>query len=590
MLGRTTAGDGGQGFFRWVSGDQSANVTADTQTGVWVPPDSDATGASGAWKRQYSGPVNVRWFGATGDGATNDTTAIQAAIDYVAALTYGGTVIFPHGDYLCGDVILKHKVRLQGELKVSQPNASSGKLTRLVGVAGASWIIDTPATEIRSSSIIGLSFEGTGAGGGQGGVRFRFARGSGVANCSFNNFDNQAIRMDAGGTCTFIDNMAQNCLLNRTQASKVGVLQITGSDNYIVRGEYTASSSLEGDISDANLRICAVAILGNSGNNWIVDTVAEISDIGLYIEGSHHKVIGVRADLNYAHGFQVACTLSIFSACHGFRNGQAADATYHDFDIVSGSAALNMFSGCYGVSDIGDANRVQHAFNDGVASDGSKNFYVGCRGHGMRGSQFNVNATSGGAVTVMQGPAKTFTDLDTTPSVDNYSMFRWLNPSVMTITNFDDGVPGQTIYVVNQSNNNVSVQNGTNIFTSTGADKALRQNRVYAFHNFLGKWYEIGGEQNQVGADVGDTNKTLTVGLSEPTQVWDTALTADRSVSLSTTGAYNGAKFRIVRTANATGAFNLNVGTGPLKALAVGEWCDVEYNGSAWMLTAFGSL
>src|SRR5690606_15606663 len=29
MLGRTTAGDGGQGVFRWVSGDQSANVSAD---------------------------------------------------------------------------------------------------------------------------------------------------------------------------------------------------------------------------------------------------------------------------------------------------------------------------------------------------------------------------------------------------------------------------------------------------------------------------------------------------------------------------------------------------------------------------------
>jgi hypothetical protein len=44
-----------------------------------------------------------------------------------------------------------------------------------------------------------------------------------------------------------------------------------------------------------------------------------------------------------------------------------------------------------------------------------------------------------------------------------------------------------------------------------------------------------------------------------------------------------GRTFRIVRTANATGAFNLNVGTGPLKALAVSTWCDVTYNGSAWL-------
>lgn len=95
-----------------------------------------------------------------------------------------------------------------------------------------------------------------------------------------------------------------------------------------------------------------------------------------------------------------------------------------------------------------------------------------------------------------------------------------------------------------------------------------------------------------VSADKGDAAATLTVGTSEPTVIWNTPLTADRAVTLSTTGAYNGAKFRIVRTASSTGAFNLNVGTGPLKALAVGTWCDVEYNGNtaAWMLTAYGAL
>lgn len=93
-----------------------------------------------------------------------------------------------------------------------------------------------------------------------------------------------------------------------------------------------------------------------------------------------------------------------------------------------------------------------------------------------------------------------------------------------------------------------------------------------------------------VSADVGDAAKTLDVWVDETTQVWNTAIAADRAVTLSTTNAYDGAKFRVVRTAAATGAFNLNVGTGPLKALAVGTWCDVEYTGSAWMLTAYGAL
>lgn len=94
----------------------------------------------------------------------------------------------------------------------------------------------------------------------------------------------------------------------------------------------------------------------------------------------------------------------------------------------------------------------------------------------------------------------------------------------------------------------------------------------------------------KVSADKGNADATLTVGTSEETSRWATPLTANRAVTLSTTGAYNGAVFWVVRTAAATGAFNLNVGTGPLKALAAGQWCKVEYNGSAWMLTAFGSL
>lgn len=104
-----------------------------------------------------------------------------------------------------------------------------------------------------------------------------------------------------------------------------------------------------------------------------------------------------------------------------------------------------------------------------------------------------------------------------------------------------------------------------------------------------GTWIPT-GQIPSVYADHGDTAQTLTVFLSSPTNVWATPLTADRAVTLSTTNAFTGAKFRIVRAASATGAFNLNVGTGPLKALAVGTWCEVEYNGAAWVLTAYGAL
>jgi len=52
-------------------------------------------------------PVNVRDFGATGDGVTDDSTAIQSAIDYAETINqpsggYGSTIVyFPSGVYLC---------------------------------------------------------------------------------------------------------------------------------------------------------------------------------------------------------------------------------------------------------------------------------------------------------------------------------------------------------------------------------------------------------------------------------------------------------------------------------------------------------
>lgn len=68
-------------------------------------------------------------------------------------------------------------------------------------------------------------------------------------------------------------------------------------------------------------------------------------------------------------------------------------------------------------------------------------------------------------------------------------------------------------------------------------------------------------------------------------------LTAARAVALSTAGAVEGMRWRVVRDATATGAFALNVGTGPLKNLAAaGDWCDVAYDGAAWVLVATGAL
>ena len=93
---------------------------------------------------------------------------------------------------------------------------------------------------------------------------------------------------------------------------------------------------------------------------------------------------------------------------------------------------------------------------------------------------------------------------------------------------------------------------------------------------------------NTVDTDIGDSDITLTVGSSNPIQLFSTTLTANRTVTLDTTNAINGDSFRIVRTG--LGAYTIDVGGLKTLPSATAAWCDVSFNGTAWILTAYGTL
>lgn len=99
---------GREGLFQFDSGDLSAKVSADAAQGIYVPPASAPTGASGAWVRKFDGPVNPLWFGIStaNSGAENDAAllALFATLRARSASIYTTAqatepILFPAGTF-----------------------------------------------------------------------------------------------------------------------------------------------------------------------------------------------------------------------------------------------------------------------------------------------------------------------------------------------------------------------------------------------------------------------------------------------------------------------------------------------------------
>lgn len=84
--------------------------TGDTR-GVELPPDSVFTPPTIVQPQFPDRSWNVKDFGATGDGRTNDTAAVSKAIE-TASTSGGGTVHFPAGKYMLASARIRSNVRL----------------------------------------------------------------------------------------------------------------------------------------------------------------------------------------------------------------------------------------------------------------------------------------------------------------------------------------------------------------------------------------------------------------------------------------------------------------------------------------------
>jgi hypothetical protein len=145
LLGRLAVGDGGGGFFYWSSGNNSANVTADPRKGIYIPPSTDLTGASGAWVRVFEpGRLNLGWFGTDADADAGDL--ISDVLVTAGSLEHR-TVFIPDGDWtLATPIVPKSDITVIGSPKA-----------RLIQTA-ATAVANPSGTALRNFKLLGPTF------------------------------------------------------------------------------------------------------------------------------------------------------------------------------------------------------------------------------------------------------------------------------------------------------------------------------------------------------------------------------------------------------------------------------------------------
>lgn len=91
------------------------------------------------YKRQYTGLVNVKWFGAIGDGLTDDSAAVQSSIEAFRGV--GASILFPEGTFMIKDVQVPKGISLVS-LQLARDNFLSNVQSKITAAPGATYIFE----------------------------------------------------------------------------------------------------------------------------------------------------------------------------------------------------------------------------------------------------------------------------------------------------------------------------------------------------------------------------------------------------------------------------------------------------------------
>lgn len=217
--------------------------------------------------------INIKQYGAVGDGVTNDTNAIQNAIN--AAISVNGCVIIPQGNFITSDSInITDTVLICGEGGTITQTGSTKKTFNVTG----------DNVTIEGIKFVGLGEEdpwGSTSHNGVAGIYVTSAEGVIIRNNKFTNH--------AGGSI-FLDGTSPKCKVINNIIIGMGSPTIEAGDNGSDAGIiYSGTGSLDKDdliIANNDISNHAFGIIGVRSNGVIINnnTIHDIpGQHGVYI-------------------------------------------------------------------------------------------------------------------------------------------------------------------------------------------------------------------------------------------------------------------------------------------------------------------
>jgi hypothetical protein len=518
---------------------------------IYFTPTGNWTKGTNGWTTIEPGMgLNVRWFGAKGDGTTDDTAAFQAAIN--AAVTYRQCrVLVPAGHYRVSNITIKNGVYLIGE--------GTKKVGSTAAQVIGSWVQQTEDTNDNlvvldptrvgswqeSSGITGMRFTGhdsntSGSGLHTEGVRI--GEDFQLNWCWFEDFADDGITIDAG-----------------TQPGMITNVHLFRNGRYGInayRGGFDIWQSFElANISgDSNgLALIRLATGMNSminGSSFLIRNVK--SEIG--VDGTQQNTI----ILDNLLGSMVTL-LNINVILSGTSTGA------NSIVQITTSRCNLMWSGFSCDSDASPVRAVDYFIDDVVngvqIAPSETNFF------GRYGADQKVWRR------LIKSAWQSWTNGDTTPNISTGDRWRTANTTARTITGVDGSVDGQEFLVrVNDEfttfKHNGAVGAEVPFAMNGSVDKYAKNNDTFHFVvcdgfareiQALGRDVKLGGrllKSNWFFWVDGDTTPDISTG-----DRWRTNNSGATSVT-GVDGAVDGQEFLVqVNDTNTTFKHNAAVGS-----------------------------